>query len=168
MSSRRTYYYFFITALLAQVLILDNMSIGTRCFPIVYTACIIFMPLDTHPFKALVTSLIVAMVCDVSMGVCCLNIIATLPIAFFRRQIIGSIAGYDIPINDTGIPTVKKMGMMKFNRYVIAMVSIHSVLFFVFEWFSFDNFLFFLTRLIFSTVISLCLIYLLLYLFRKH
>ena len=51
------------------------------------------------------------------------------------------------------------------DRYIISIVSLHSLLFFSFEHLSFSNFGFFLARFVCSTIATLCLVYLMLVIF---
>ena len=65
------------------------------------------------------------------------------------------------------MPSVKRLGV-RFHRYFIMMVALHSLLFYFVEWLSFDNFGTLVLRIVCSTLCSLVLDYIILSLFMKR
>lgn len=165
MKDKGSYILFFAVCLLLQILLLNRISLTTLLAPTVYVACIIIMPLDSSQFRMLITGLLVGMLMDVTMGTSGLNVLATLPIAFFRRPILHFMAGFSDIAKEEGAPTAGRLGRYRFHRYVISMVALHSLLFFGFESLTFDNFVFLLLRLLCSAAATLLLVYLLILLF---
>ncbi len=148
-----------------QIFLLNNLTISTRFAPMVYAVCIIMLPLEISQLRILLVGLLLGVIMDLTMGVNGLNVIATLPIAFFRRPILHLAAGVSDLAKKDGIPSPERLGGHRFHRYVVSMVVLHSLLFFGFERLSFDNFGFFLSRLLCSTAASLALAYLLIFVF---
>lgn len=68
---------------------------------------------------------------------------------------------------EEGIPSVKRLGL-RFHRYFIVVVILHSLLFYLAEWLSFDNLGTLLLRIVCSTLCSLVLDYIILTLFMKR
>ena len=165
MNSKGAYVLFFATVAALQIFVLDNLTVSARLAPMVYVACIAMLPLETSQIRLLLTGLLVGVVMDVAMGVDGLNVIATLPVAFFRRPILHFIAGFPDLARADGAPSPERLGVYRFHRYIVAMVVIHSLLFFCVERLSFDNLGYFLTRLLLSAAASLALVYLLIFIF---
>lgn len=69
--------------------------------------------------------------------------------------------------NEEGVPTPKRLGV-RFHRYVVAVVILHSLLFYSFEWLSFSNLGVLALRILCSTAVSLMLDYTLILLFSKR
>ena len=125
------------------------------------------MPIESSQWKMLGVGLLLGVVMDMTMGTPGLNTLVTLPIAFFRRPLLYALTGLSPMSKEEGIPSVKRLGV-RFHRYVIAMIVIHSVLFYFAEWLSFDNFGTLLLRILCSTLCSLILDYIIIMLFMKR
>jgi hypothetical protein len=104
---------------------------------------------------------------DITMGTAGLNTMVTLPIAFFRRPLLFALGGLSPMSKEEGIPSVKRLGL-RFHRYFIIMIILHSLLFYFVEWLSFDNFGTLVLRIVCSTLCSLVLDYIILSLFMKR
>ncbi len=165
MNNRGAYILFFAVVAMLQIFLLNNLTVSVRFAPMVYVVCIIMLPLEISQMRILLVGLLLGVLMDVTMGVNGLNVVATLPVAFFRRPILHFVAGFSDLAKADGVPSPERLGGYRFHRYVVSMVVLHSMLFFGFEWLSFDNFGFFLTRLLCSTASSLALDYLLIFLF---
>ena len=167
MKGKASYTLFFLVTLMVQIFLLNNLTVSVLFAPMAYVACIIMMPLDASPLKMLLTSLVIGLLMDLTMGTMGLNTLVTLPMAFFRRPILHTFAGLSSISKEEGIPSVKRLGM-RFHRYAIAMIVIHSLLFYFAEWLSFDNFGTLVLRIICSTLCSLILDYIIVMLFMKR
>ena len=163
-----SYILFFVVTIALQVLLFNNLTIGTLIAPLVCIACIIMMPLSSTPLRMLCVGVLLGALMDITMGVVGLNVIATLPVAFFRRPILHFLADYSDIDNEGGIPSPKRLGTFRFHRYVVVMVVLHALLFFGFEQLSFDHFWFFVGRLIVSSASTLAVVYLLLAIFTPR
>ena len=153
--------------LFVQVFVLNNLSISPLVAPMVYIVLIVLMPIESSQWKMLGAGLLLGLLMDLTMGTMGLNTLVTLPIAFFRRPILHTFAGLSSISKEEGIPSVKRLGM-RFHRYAIAMIVIHSLLFYFAEWLSFDNFGTLVLRIICSTLCSLILDYIIVMLFMKR
>ena len=158
MKNLSQYILFFVVVLLSQVLLFNNLTFSTYFAPLVYIVCIIMMPLGTSSLKMMIAALIVGTLMDLSMGTMGLNVLATLPVAYFRRPILSLTASYTDVDGDGDTPS--PMRITRFNNYVIAMVVLHNLLFFGFEHLTLDNFGFIALRFLCSTIVSIALAYL--------
>ena len=154
-----------VVVVLLQVLLLNNITISTLLAPTLYIVCVAMMPIEWSQLRVFLSALAIAVVMDVTMGTCGLNVIVTLPIAFFRRPIMHYLAGISDISSDEGIPSIKRMGA-RFHRYIATIVTLHSILFFAVESLSFASFGIWLARLLCSTLATLVLAYMLIILFE--
>lgn len=153
--------------LFVQLFVLNNLSISPYVAPMVYILLIVMLPIETSQWKMLGVAVAVGVLMDVTMGTLGLNTLVTLPVAYFRRPILYSFTGLSTISKEDGIPTLRKLGV-RFHRYVITLIVIHSVLFYFAEWLSFNNFGTLILRIFISTFISLLLDYVIMMLFMKR
>ena len=158
---------FAFVVLFVQVFVLNNLSVTPIIAPMVYIVLLVMMPLDSSQWTMLGVATALGLVMDITMGTPGLNTLVTLPVAFFRRQILYTLAGFSPMSKEEGVPLPKRHGM-RFHRYAIIMIVIHSVLFYLVEWLSFDNFGTLLLRILCSTLCSLVLDYIIVMLFMKR
>lgn len=156
-----------LVVLFVQVFVLNNLSISPLVAPMVYIILILLMPIESSQWKMLCVGLLLGILMDITMGTPGLNTMVTLPIAFFRRPLLFALGGLSSISKEEGIPSIKRLGM-RFHRYFILMIILHSVLFYFVEWLSFDNFGTLVLRIIFSTLCSLVLDYIIISLFMKR
>lgn len=168
MKINKTYLLFYAVVILVQILLLNNLTISTLIAPMAYISCVIMMPLSFSPMRLLIYGLLLALLMDLTMGVVGLNVIATLPIAFFRRPILHFVADYSDFDNEGGVPTPKRLGSWRFHRYVVVTTVLHSLIFFCFELLSFNHFWFSIGRIVFSTLATLAVIYVLIAIFTPR
>lgn len=156
-----------LVVLFVQVFVLNNLSISPLVAPMVYIILILLMPIESSQWKMLGAGLLLGILMDITMGTPGLNTMVTLPIAFFRRPLLFALGGLSSISKEEGIPSLKRLGV-RFHRYFILMIILHSVLFYFVEWLSFDNFGTLVLRIIFSTLCSLVLDYIIISLFMKR
>ena len=147
-------YILLVVVVLLLSLVLNNLAITPLVAPMVYILLLIFLPIETSQWKMLGAGVILGLTMDFMMGTVGLNLLATLPVAY-------SVS------NEEGVPTPKRLGV-RFHRYVVAVVVLHSLLFYGFEWLSLSNFGVLMLRILCSISVSLALDYILIYLFSKR
>ena len=163
----RLYIMLTMVVLFVQVFVLNNLSISPLVAPMVYIVLILMLPIEFSQWKMLGIGLLLGVLMDITMGTAGLNTLVTLPIAFFRRPLLYALTGLSSISKEEGIPSVKRLGL-RFHRYMIVMIILHSVLFYFVEWLSFDNFGMLLLRILCSILCSLVLDYIIIMLFMKR
>ena len=156
-----------LVVLFVQVFVLNNLSISPLVAPMVYIVLLLLMPIESSQWKMLGVGLLLGVAMDLTMGTAGLNTLVTLPIALARRPVLYLFAGLSPMSKEDGIPTIKRLGI-RFHRYFIIMVVLHSILFYFIEWLSFDNFGTLVLRIICSTLASLLLDYIIVMLLMKR
>ena len=163
----RVYTMLTLVVLFVQVFVLNNLSISPLVAPMVYIILIVMMPIEWSQWKMLGVGLLLGVAMDITMGTAGLNTLVTLPVAFFRRPLLYALTGLSPMSKEEGIPSVKRLGM-RFHRYFVIMIVLHSLIFYFAEWLSFDNFGILLLRILCSTLCSLVLDYIIIMLFMKR
>lgn len=151
------YTLFVVIVLAVQILLLNNITFSTYLAPLAYIVCLILTPLGTSTLKLTFIGLALGLLMDLTMGTVGLNVLATLPVAYFRRPILHFAASYTDVDNEPGVPSARRIGL--FHNYVMAMTVIHSLIFFAFEHMTTANFGFIFVRFLVSTTITIGLVY---------
>jgi len=158
------YIVLFVFTVLLQVFFFDRMTLSVFFAPMIYTAFIILLPINTSSVLTLLCGLIMGMTMDAAMGTAGLNTIATLAVAYMRRPLLSFIVGRD-GLRDVSAPTPERMGRRQFFNFFVTIVITHSALFSLFEVFSVSNILYSLLRFVISTLASLLFVRLIVRLF---
>lgn len=157
MKSRYQYILFVVVVLLVQVLLLNNLTFSPLVAPLAYIVLVIMTPLGTSSLKMICIGALLGLAMDLAMGTMGINVIATLPVAYFRRPMLHFFASYSDMDGEGGVPT--SLRLTYFHNYVVAMVVIHSLIFFCFEHLSMAHFGYMLLRFVVSTAISVGVVY---------
>lgn len=145
--------------LVFQLLVLNNVYLFGYVNPYIYVFIVLIMPMDTRPWLGLTAGFALGLVVDIFTDTLGLHIAATCTMAFFRPmvlQIISPREGYDA---DTR-PDLGEMGFSWYFRYAGLLVFIHHLVLFYLEVFRFSGFFSTLSRVFFSWVASMILIFL--------
>ena len=156
-----------LVVLFVQIFVLNNLSISPLVAPMVYVVLLVMMPIESSQWKMLGVGLLLGVLMDISMGTVGLNTLVTLPLAVWRKPLLYAATGLSVVSKEEGVPSVKRLGI-RFHRYAITMIILHSLLFYFAEWLSFDNFGTLLLRILCSTLCSLVLDYIIVMLFMKR
>ena len=84
----------FITLVLLQVFLIDNISLSVYFHPLIYVAFIILLPLDTKPIWLVGLSALLGLTIDVMTGMGGLNVIATTATGFLRSFVVKMVTGH--------------------------------------------------------------------------
>ena len=156
-----------LVVLFVQIFVLNNLSISPLVAPMVYVVLLVMMPIESSQWKMLGVGLLLGVLMDITMGTVGLNTLVTLPLAVWRKPLLYAATGLSVISKEEGVPSVKRLGI-RFHRYAITMIILHSLLFYFAEWLSFDNFGTLLLRILCSTLCSLVLDYIIVMLFMKR
>ena len=146
-----------LVVLFVQIFVLNNLSISPLVAPMVYVVLLVMMPIESSQWKMLGVGLLLGVLMDITMGTVGLNTLVTLPLAVWRKPLLYAATGLSVVSKEEGVPSVKRLGI-RFHRYAITMIILHSLLFYFAEWLSFDNFASCVARSApwFWTISSLC------------
>lgn len=152
------YLLFFVTMVLLQYLLFDNLNFGAYIHPLVYITFIIMLPIETRPIVVLLAGLMLGITMDLFCGASGLHTIATVATAYSRRALLYIFTGRE-QVKIGGIPTPQRIGKGAFIKYSGAVVSIQSIIYFTVEAFSFHHFHLTLLRIVISAILTTLLVY---------
>jgi hypothetical protein len=153
----------FAALVFVQVMILNNIHLHGLFNPYIYPLFILLLPIETSAWLLLFldSSQDLQLISIPILSACSA---ATTLLAFLRPYMIGILkpaAGYQ----PEDKPTISGMGFLWFITYASFLVIIHHLFFFIIETLSFRQFLFVISKIVVSTVISLALMVMVQYLF---
>lgn len=155
----------FILLILFQVLIVQNIHLGSYIILFPYLLFILLLPFETDKLLVLVLSFLTGLTIDLFYDSAGIHAAACTIIGFSRYYLLKLLSprdGYE-----TGqVPTYLSMGPIWFISYTLSMIFIHHLFFFYLEIFRFSEFFTTLLRVFLSTIGTFVLIYLIQFLFH--
>ncbi|MGZ3919849.1 MAG: rod shape-determining protein MreD [Bacteroidia bacterium] len=154
----------FVFLIMLQVLIIQNIQLGSYIILLPYILAIILLPFETPKMLLLFSSFLLGVVIDYFYDSSGLHASACTIMGFSRYYVLKFISpreGYDAGVQ----PCVEDMGLAWFLSYAGTLVVIHHLFFFYMEVFRFSEFFYTLLRVILSSIGTFGLIYLLQFLF---
>lgn len=139
----------FLTLVLLQIFLIDNISLSVYFHPLVYVAFIILLPLDTRPVWVVLLSAAMGLTIDLLTGMGGLNVIAATAAGFLRPAVVGLTCGHS-SAPDEAVPALYRLTPKNLAAYTVAMIVLHSALFFMIESLSLRHILRVLLRLVVS------------------
>ena len=155
----------FVILLIVQVMVFDNLGFGTYIHPYIYVLFVLLLPFDTPKWRLLIDGFLIGIAVDIFNGTPGLNAAATVFMAFSRSFIIG-ITSRKSDIEDKDAPTVTEMGLQWFAVYALMLLLLHNLVLFWLEAFSIRLLGLVLAETVLSSLVSLLLIIIIIYIFK--
>jgi cell shape-determining protein MreD len=146
----------FVSLVLIQVLIFNQVQLSGFFNPYIYILFIILLPLSTPRYAVLILGFFLGLVIDVFSNSLGIHSAATVFIAYARPLVIRVISNREDDKND--YPGLHQNKFTWFISYVVFMVLLHHFLLFYLEVFTFANFFNTLYRVILSSLFSIIII----------
>ena len=156
----------FILLVLLQVLIVQNIRLGSYIILFPYVIYILLLPFETPKFTVLALSFFIGLVIDIFYDTTGMHAAACTLIGFVRYYILKLLSpreGYDTGL----IPNIDSMGSLWFITYSAIIIFIHHLFLFYLEIFRFSEFFTTLLRVLLSTIGTFCFVYIVHFLFYK-
>ncbi len=122
-----------VAAVVMQLFLLDSVRLGVWFAPMAYVAFVVLLPVNTKPVVVLLLGFLLGAFMDVFEGTQGLHTAATLVTAYTRQWVMRLTIGKEAVEEETGMPSVKLLGGVKFLRYVTMAVAVQCVVFFALE-----------------------------------
>lgn len=148
------YILLFVTVVLLQTLLFNNLLLTRYVVPLYYVVFMLLLPVSTGRMSLLLWGALLGLVMDILMGTAGLNVIATTAVGFLRPSIMNITMGKDV--QHENIPFGGAIEDHSFAAYATILVGIHGLLFFGFESLG-SHLLFTLVKLVLSTVVTVAL-----------
>ncbi len=132
------YLVMFVTLVLIQVLVLNQVHLGGFLNPYIYILFILLLPVSMPQYQVLLIAFFTGILIDWFSNSLGLHASATVIMAYLRQPVIKLITQRDSEQSD--YPGIKLSGFRFFLLYCIILVVIHHFFLFFTEVFTFDNF----------------------------
>jgi len=147
----------FIFLILFQVIVLNYIQLGGNINPFLYILFIIMLPFETPKWLLLISSFLLGLFVDMFSNTIGVHAAACVFVAYCRPavlRVVSSKKEYEPGI----YPVIRDLGFSWFFSYSLILVSIHHILLFFLEVFSFKEFFSTLFRSFASIIFSMILI----------
>lgn len=156
----------FIVLVLLQVLIVQNIRLGSFIILFPYILFILLLPFETPKMIVLFASFFIGLTIDLFYDTAGMHAAVCTLIGFLRYYMLKLLSpreGYEAG----QIPNVESMGAVWFITYSAIIIFIHHLFFFYLEIFRFNEFFTTLLRVLLSTIGTFCFVYVVQFLFYK-
>lgn len=151
------YIILFVSMLLLQVLICNNIVLFNVAIPIIFIYFIIHLPINLSTNIVLTLSFLLGLMVDVFSDTLGMNTLACTILAMLRRKIYSLYKSREEKFAEI-VPSISSLGIIVFMKYLITMTLCYCILFFSIEYFSFSHFSIMLTKILSSTALTFVLI----------
>ena len=156
----------FISLVILQIFLVDNISLGLYFHPLIYVAFIIMLPLDMKHIWVMLLSAAMGFVIDMLTGMGGLNIIAATAVGFMRPVLLNAAIGHNTSADDT-MPALHRMQPKSLLWYIILMIVVHSLIYFFLEAMSLSNLHHTALRMVISDIVAVGLVWYMIKLFTE-
>jgi rod shape-determining protein MreD len=146
----------FVTLVLTQVLLLNQIHLGGFLNPYVYVLFILLLPISMARYQVILLSFLIGITVDWFSNTLGLHAASALLIGFLRSPVMKMITIREIEQSD--YPGLKQTGIKWFISYVSVLVVMHHIFLFYLEVFSFDSFFRTFLRTLISSVFTTVII----------
>ena len=156
----------FIVLVLLQVLIVQNIRLGSYIILFPYILFILLLPFETPKLTVLLCAFFMGLTIDMFNDTAGMHAAACTFIGFARYYILKLLSpreGYELGLT----PNIDSMGSAWFITYSLIIIFIHHLFFFYLEIFRFNEFFRTLLRVFLSTIGTFCFVYVVQFLFYK-
>jgi rod shape-determining protein MreD len=147
----------FVSLVLIQALILNNIQFSGFVNPYVYILFILLLPFTIPGYLLLGLSFLIGISIDIFNNTPGLHAGASVFLGFLRPGIANLISSREI-IEKGNTPNIKQLGFASFLKYTVIAVFIHHLFLFYAEAFSFGGFFHTLLRCVLSSIFSVVII----------
>ncbi|HCC51432.1 MAG TPA: rod shape-determining protein MreD [Porphyromonadaceae bacterium] len=148
---------YFVVFVLLQVLVMNNIHLFRIATPFIYIYVILKLPVDLNRLGVIVISFLLGLTVDVFSNTFGIHAAACSFIGFVRTPLLDRFVDMkELP--EGSVPSYQLFGYARFIRYAFVVITLHHVLLFVIESFTFFQPLFMVIRMITSLFLSFLLI----------
>lgn len=159
MSDPIKYFLRFVLFLLVQAMVLSNLPPLHQFVTVyLYFLFIIWLPFSTGRVSLLVIGFLLGLFLDFFTKTPGLHASAALLVAYLRPFLINLMVPKDTRELAIGSPSIESMGATSYILFISLLTFFHHGWLVFLEWMTFGNFVFFIGKVFFSTLLSLFLI----------
>ncbi|MEI6594550.1 MAG: rod shape-determining protein MreD [Bacteroidota bacterium] len=147
----------FIVILFIQILLINNIELSSYVNPYIYISFILLLPVTVKPWQIVLISFFCGAVMDAFSSTPGLHIAATNFMGFIRIHYLKATTTKE-DIEGRIAPTLSQKGIVWFVFYCFVMTLIHHTILFFLEIYGFQEFFSTITRIFFSSIVTVLLI----------
>lgn len=155
-----------VVVLFIQIMVLNQLNISQSILPLVYPILLFSLVRNLNKSLLLFMGFGLGLILDVFSNTGGAHAIACTTIAFVRPFFLSSIGPMDMGSEQIK-PSIVSLGLKNYSGYSFFLLTIHHITFFMFEIFSFSNFLDTIIRIVGSLVVSWLLVISFQFLFNR-
>lgn len=121
-----------ILTVLLQSFLFDNMTLLLSLTLLPYIIFIALQPMQRSQLQMILLGFALGVAIDLAVGVAGVNTISTLAVSYLRVYILRLSVGKEL-ISQGGLPIIGRVGAMRLFRYLLMIVTLHSLIYFAFE-----------------------------------
>lgn len=149
----------FIFIMFFQIFVLNKIPpLHQFIVPYFYFVFILWLPFSIKRISLLFISFAVGMVADMFFKTPGLHAAACLLIAYVRPFLINLLLPKEATDWGNEEPTKKTMGSVPYTTYLVILTLLHHFYLILLEWMQFGSFLYFIAKLVATSLVSLLLI----------
>ena len=155
----------FITLLIIQIFVLNQINFGGWINPYIYILFIILYPINSNKFGFITASFLLGLIMDIFSDSGGVHATATLLLAYVRPSFLRFTFGLSYEYQ-----TIRIAEKLSVDRFTFIMISIlfHHLILFTLELYRFDLFFEIITRTILSTIFTFIICIISIYLIKPN
>lgn len=142
----------FVSLVLLQALILNNVHIAGYATPFLYIYLILKFELETPRNALMLWAFFTGLAVDIFSDTPGMNAASLVLVAFARPFLLRLFVPRDVA--DNLVPAIRTLGPAPFLKYVISCTLIHHTLLLTLEFFSLEHFTLLICRILASTLLT--------------
>ncbi len=150
------YIVLFVSLVLSQVLVLNNIQFLGFLNPYIYVLFILSLPVKFPRWATLLLAFAMGITIDTFSNTLGMHAFSTVLMAYAMPVVVKLIINIEEGSNP--MPSFRTFGFAVYVKYVLLLVSIHHITLFVLEAFGFNNFGLLLLKIILSIAVSIVII----------
>lgn len=148
-----SYFWLALLLLVAQVFLLDNISIAMWLRPMLFPLIVLLLPMELRTVWVLFVALGVGLAMDLAIGGAGLYTASLLPLAMIRSTLLYATTGRYVEHSDQ-TALLPRLAIRQLILYIAVAMLLHHTLFFFLETLSLANLSMLIGRIVASTLLS--------------
>ena len=142
-----------VAVLVAQIFLLDNISIHLWLRPMIFPLVILLLPMEWRALWVMLIALLVGLLMDISLGGAGLYVASLLPLALLRSTLMYLATNRVVEASDQ-TSLLSRLSLRQLMTYLALALLLHHALFFLLETLSLAHPLRLVATILFSTLLS--------------
>lgn len=142
-----------VAVLVAQIFLLDNISIHLWLRPMIFPLVILLLPMEWRALWVMLIALLTGLIMDISLGGAGLYVASLLPLALLRSTLMYLATNRVVEASDQ-TSLLSRLSLRQLMTYLALALLLHHALFFLLETLSLAHSLRLVATILFSTLLS--------------